>query len=93
MGVKYEVTAITGKYTNKSGEEKNRYTKVGVIVETKNGPMLKLESVPLQWDGWAYLNEPKTQEERQQSKGGSVGDMESDIPFANPLRGRHAYIA
>jgi hypothetical protein len=51
-----------------------------VIVETKKGPMLKLESVPLQWDGWAYLNEPKTQEERQ-AKGGSVSEMSDDIPF------------
>lgn len=64
MGIQYEVTAVTGKYTDKEGNEKNRYTKVGVIIETKNGPMLKLESVPLMWDGWAYLNEPKEREDK-----------------------------
>lgn len=76
MGVKYEVTAITGKYTDKEGKEKNRYTKVGVVVESKNGPMLKLESVPLGWDGWAYLNEPK--DEPRQAKPAPVDD---DAPF------------
>lgn len=59
MAVTYEVTAITGKYTDRDGNEKNRYAKLGVVVESKNGPMLKLESIPLGWDGWAYLNEPK----------------------------------
>jgi hypothetical protein len=27
--------------------------------------MLKLESIPIGWDGWAYLNEPRPQEDRQ----------------------------
>ena len=60
MGVKYEVTAITGKYTDREGKEKNRYAKLGVVMDTKNGPMLKLETIPVGWDGFAYLNEPRT---------------------------------
>lgn len=59
MGIQYEVTAITGKYTDRNGVEKNRYAKLGVVIETKNGLMLKLESIPVGWDGFAYLNEPR----------------------------------
>lgn len=65
MSKKYDVTAITGKYTDASGKEKNRYMTVGAIIETRNGPMLKLECVPLGWNGWAYLNEPKARDAQQ----------------------------
>ena len=94
MSRKYEVTAITGKYTDKNGHEKSRYQTIGAVIETKNGPMLKLEAVPIGWDGWAYLNEPKREEgERQPSRaarqpqrsatpaGSGFDDMDDDIPF------------
>ena len=106
MSRKYEVTAITGKYTDKNGQEKSRYQTIGAVIETKNGPMLKLEAVPIGWDGWAYLNEPKREEgERQPSRaarqpqrsapagGGGFEDMDSDVPFANPLRSRGLCLA
>jgi hypothetical protein len=57
-----EISVITGKYTNASGQEKNRYTRVGSIIETKNGEMLKIDVMPLMdggWNGWAYINEPR----------------------------------
>lgn len=95
MSKKYEVTAITGKYTDRDGKEKSRYLTIGAVIETKNGPMLKLEAVPVGWDGWAYLNEPKPREQqsapqttaqRQPApRGAAVGsgfdDMDSDVPF------------
>jgi hypothetical protein len=83
MGIKYEVTAVTGKYTDRNGNEKNRYTKVGVVLETKNGQMLKVESIPVGWDGWAYLNEPREQgeERKPEKRSGGVADMEDSIPF------------
>lgn len=99
MSRKYEVTAITGKYTDKNGDEKNRYQTIGVVLETRNGLMLKLESIPIGFDGWAYLNEPKERDQReaprqqhrsQQSRG---GDDMSDIPFADPLRSRALCLA
>lgn len=96
MGILYKVTATNGKYTNSDGEEKTRYVDLGVVMETKNGPMLKLEAVPVGWDGWAYLNEPKAKEgdQRQERprRGGGGGQTPSDdfkngtddIPFATP---------
>lgn len=69
MAVLYKVSAVSGKYTDNEGNEKNRYVDMGVVMETKNGPMLKLEAFPIGWDGWAYLNEPKSRDgEQQQSR-------------------------
>lgn len=64
MSKKFDVTTITGKYTDASGAEKNRYMTIGAVIETKNGLRLKLEAVPLGWDGWAYLNDPRPRDER-----------------------------
>ena len=65
MAVKYEVVAITGKYTDATGAEKNRYQKLGVVIQTSNGGyMLKIEAIPVGWDGSAFLNDPKPREER-----------------------------
>ena len=60
--VRKEVTAIVGEYTNKDGQLKKRYQRIGSIIDTKNGDMLKLDVIPLKeggWDGWAYLNDPR----------------------------------
>jgi hypothetical protein len=60
-----EISVITGKYTNAQGQEKNRYTRIGSIIETKNGEMLKIDVMPLMdggWNGWAYINEPREKE-------------------------------
>ena len=87
MAVKYEVTAVTGKYTDRDGNEKNRYTKVGVILQTKNGYMLKVEALPVGWDGWAYLNEPKRDDEkpsnvrRSSAETARMADLTDDPPF------------
>jgi hypothetical protein len=66
MSKLYEITVVTGKYTNKDGQEKSRYQTIGSVIETKNGPMMKLDMIPLVeggWSGWSYLNTPKTKEE------------------------------
>jgi hypothetical protein len=64
--VQYEVSVSIGKYINKEGQEKNRYQRIGSVIETKNGPMLKLDCIPIAedgWKGWAYLNVPKPKED------------------------------
>ena len=63
----YEVSTIVGKYTNKDGQDKNRYQRVGSVIDTKNGLMLRIDSVPIVeggWSGWCYLNEPKQKEDK-----------------------------
>lgn len=61
-----EVVAIVGTYQNAAGETKKRYQRIGSIIETKSGEMLKLDVIPLKeggWDGWGYLNDPKPKDE------------------------------
>jgi len=45
--VKKEITAIVGQYTNKDGQQKNRYQRIGTIIDNRNGEMLKLDVIPL----------------------------------------------
>ena len=63
MPLVYEVIATTGTYTNKQGEEKKRWQKIGVVMQGKNGLTLKMEAVPVGWDGWATLAEPRQKED------------------------------
>lgn len=94
MSKKFDVVAITGKYQDRDGNEKSRYTNIGVILETKNGLSLKLEAVPVGWDGWAGLYEPKERDATNRTAapapaprhapaplGSGFDDMGSDVPF------------
>jgi len=64
MAITKEISCIVGTYTNKDGAQKNRYQRIGSIISTKNGEMLKLDVIPLkEWDGWAYLNEPRERDD------------------------------
>lgn len=83
-----DVCVIVGKYKLANGEEKFRYQKVGSIIKTAKGPMLKMDSVPLiegGWSGWAYLFEHNDQTERFSKSSNKVhnpiDDMVDDIPF------------
>ncbi len=85
MPIVYEISAKSGTYKDKQGNEKNSYTRCGVVMTTKNGgQMAKIEALPVHFDGWLYFNEPKQREEAQsaQTKRNLPADgFESDIPF------------
>ena len=81
--IKKEISCIVGSYTNKDGQSKNRYQRIGSIIETKNGEMLKIDSIPMKeggWDGWAYINDPRPTEDRP-AKSRGFDDMDQNIPF------------
>lgn len=73
----------------KTGEDRDGkpiWRTIGRVMETKNGPMLKLDTLPLQWDGWAYLKDPLPKDEASQRthgqmKRGGRDDDFSDAPF------------
>ena len=74
-----EITIIAGQYKNKDGQTKNRYQRIGSIIETKNGDMLKLDQLPLidgGWNGWAYINDP-----RQDDAPKRRNDEDDSLPF------------
>jgi hypothetical protein len=49
--------------------------------------MIKLEAIPVNWDGVAWLNDPKPREERNSNSGGGKQEPsnqfnpDADIPF------------
>ena len=80
MAIVKEISCVVGTYTNSQGEKKNRYQRIGSIIQGQRGDMLKLDVIPLKeggWDGWAYLNDPKPKEQYQ----GLPKDDDSDVPF------------
>ena len=77
MAILKEVVCIIGKYTDKNGQEKNQYLNIGKVIETKTGSqMIKIDSIPVGFDGWAYLNDPRP---RDDNKGNSA--PQNDAPF------------
>lgn len=72
MAIVKEISCVVGTYTNKNGEKKSRYQRIGSIISTKNGEMLKIDVIPMVeggWSGWAYLNDPKDHK------------VDDDVPF------------
>jgi hypothetical protein len=83
MATIYEVTVRAGTY-QKDGQEKVRYQRIGSVIETKKGPMLKLDQMPLVeggWEGWAYLFTPKN--DKVPTEKGKFTDefMDDAMPF------------
>jgi len=42
-----ELSCIVGTYTNAKGEKKNRYQRIGSIIQTQRGEMVKIEVIPV----------------------------------------------
>ena len=85
MAIVYEVTVKAGTY-QKDGQEKVRYQRIGSIIETKKGQMLKLDQMPLVeggWSGWAYLFEPKEGDQKfaPKSQANDGFPVDEDMPF------------
>lgn len=80
----YDIRAKIGEY-EKDGETKSRYATIGAVLETKNGnQMIKVDMIPMDWDGFAYLNEPFVAEDNKSAITGrevSENVSISDVPF------------
>jgi hypothetical protein len=81
MAVKKQLKAKAGTYTNKQGEEKTRYVNVGVLLETQKGEMLKIESLPVPFDGWIYFSDLEKKEVGQNPTTTPIQDIAEDVPF------------
>lgn len=84
MAVKYDAVVATGTYTDKNGQEKAQWTTVGRVIEKDGKLSLKLDVVPVAFDGWIKFFEPKTKDQPAKPKAhhapGFEG-MEDDVPF------------
>ena len=76
----YNVRAATGEYTGDDGQKHKRWQQIGVIIESKGVKYLKLESVPVGWDGWASLLEPLDKDGDGAPQGGRRGAASKSAP-------------
>ena len=84
MAVRYDVICKNGNYT-KDGVEKTKWMKVGVCMDTKQGSLaVKLESLPVNFDGWLSLAEPKAKDgftPRGNDEMPKSSMMDNSVPF------------
>lgn len=59
MTVYKELIVATGKYTNAQGEEKSRWTRIGRVMKGEKGFKVKIDTIPLEWNGWAEMVDPE----------------------------------
>jgi len=86
MAVKYFIKAAVSEFKGDDGSMKKRYQTIGIVMETKHGLMLKIESLPMfamkEGSILAYLNEPEEKGATSApTKAVDLSDLESDIPF------------
>ena len=82
--VRYEVKAKNGTYKDRNGEEKARWHNMGVCFQSDQGHLsLKIDSIPVNWDGWISLFEPKPKEagSKPAIHGAGATITDDDIPF------------
>lgn len=86
MAITHELIAKNGTYKTKDGEEKTRWIKCGVVMDTRTGGQaLLIESLPINFDGWLQMREPSVKPvaevKPKKQDSGSVNDIDDDIPF------------
>jgi hypothetical protein len=84
MALRYKIQFMK-KYKS-NGDDKTAYVDIGAIMDGKNGGfILKMEQIPVGWDGWGVLSEPKPYNKpvaapARQTPLSPVGE-DGDIPF------------
>lgn len=86
MAINYDLIARGETYKDKNGDDKTRWIKCGVVMDTKSGGQsIHLESLPINFDGWLMMKEPLPKENQKpynkQVAEKPSDDFESDIPF------------
>jgi hypothetical protein len=80
--VRYEVFTKNGTYKDSNGQEKNRWFRMGVCFQNDKGQLsIKIDGVPVNWDGWMSLMEPKPKDGSKPAPAVSVENIDEDIPF------------
>lgn len=80
---KMDLIATVGEYTNAAGENKKRFMKVGNFFDDGNRMYVKIDSIPVNWNGYLSIKPPfeSNQAPRQQYKGLPKDDYDADTPF------------
>jgi hypothetical protein len=70
---------VTQRY-ERNGEEKKRYINIGSVFDGEKGMSVKLDTIPLGWDGWAQFYEPKPREEAPPASKTARASLHPDDP-------------
>jgi hypothetical protein len=76
--VKYELKAKSGTYKTKEGEEKPNWVKMGVCFESDKGLSLKIDTIPVGWDGWISMFPPRP---KDSDPFAGMVNIKDDVPF------------
>lgn len=86
-----DASAVTGKYTDSEGKEKNRYMTIGALFQRDDESLtLKLEAIPLNFNGWVNFYDPKPRDGAEKTLSAPVpagppkakaNDFDDEIPF------------
>jgi hypothetical protein len=83
--VRYEAFTKNGTYKDSNGQEKNRWFRMGVCFQNDKGQLsIKVDGVPVNWDGWISLMEPKPKDGAKPAPAPAQADSgiaDDDIPF------------
>lgn len=85
---KFDAVYSGEKYTNRDGEEKTRFINCGVVFENDKGQLsMKLETLPIGFNGWLNFYPPKEQDNTKQAGRAqhaadlAKGTPDDDIPW------------
>jgi hypothetical protein len=55
----HDLAAVTGSFTGRDGKTRNSYQTIGAAWSNEDGSIsrLKLDSIPVSWDGVIYLRQ------------------------------------
>jgi hypothetical protein len=78
MSTKLDLIAVVGEYTDAQGNNKKRFAKVGTLWDKGQGISIKIDNMPLNWDGWLTAKAPLEPRPLQKQ---SAPVFDDDAPF------------
>ena len=82
MATKWLAKVANGTYTDKSGKEQTSWLTIGKVIEKQNGKLvLKLDCVPVAFDGWVQFFDPPADDKSKSTPTKDFADIADDVPF------------
>lgn len=90
MKATHKLMVAGEKYTDKEGKEKTKWTQLGVMLQGDGKISIKLETLPVNFDGWINCyaieeNQNQNQSNNQASNEGTPNnkaqEVADDLPF------------
>jgi hypothetical protein len=80
MSNKLDLIAVVGEYTDAQGNNKKRFSKIGTLWDKgQQGISLKIDHIPVNWDGWLSAKPPLEPRATPQQKAPMF--IDEDAPF------------